>query len=97
MRRHEYVKTDCKCTKRATRMVCKHCGLLEYKSPQELRRLAKDDAACTDPRAPQVPAKEAFKGMMGARFDCLAADWETYADKHPDVNKPQEGEDCDNC
>jgi len=78
MKKHQFVKEDCNCSRRATYFRCKFCQSVEYKSPQELRTLNSAQAACSSPDAPDVPAQEAFKGMLGGTFDCLASDFETY-------------------
>ncbi len=72
MRKHQYVKEDCNCSRKATYYRCKFCGELEYKSPRELQRLNSTQASCSSPNAPEVPAHESFKGMLGGTFDCLA-------------------------
>jgi len=77
MKKHQFVKEDCNCSRRATYFRCKFCGTVEYKSPQELRTLNSTQAACSSPDAPAVPPQEAFRGMLGGTFDCLAPDFET--------------------
>jgi hypothetical protein len=79
MRKHQFVKVKCECFKRATNFKCKYCGALEYKSVQEMRRLNKSQAECDHPEAPLVQAQDVFKGLIGGTFDCLAPDFETYA------------------
>ncbi|MBG0775216.1 MAG: hypothetical protein H0S85_02115 [Desulfovibrionaceae bacterium] len=78
MRKHQFVKTDCECLKRATRFVCKHCGVMEYRSARELKALSAVQAACDHPDAPAVPPREAMRARFGGTIDCLAPDWETY-------------------
>ncbi len=78
MNKHQFVKENCDCMRRATRFVCKHCGALEYRSERELKRLTLAQAECDDPAAPRLSAKERFKGQMGGAVDCLSPDFETY-------------------
>jgi hypothetical protein len=78
MRKHQFVKDDCNCTRNATYFRCKFCGDVEYKSPQELRRVNHIQATCSSPDAPEVPPHEAFLGQIGGTFNCLAPDFETY-------------------
>lgn len=72
MRKHQFVREDCKCTKRATNWICKHCGTREYRSRQEIKRLHAHQAACEHPDAPAASHDERFKGFLGGTFDCLA-------------------------
>lgn len=72
MRKHEFVKMDCMCQKRATHYVCRHCGAMEYASPQELRHLPTVRARCESPKAPECNPQEQFKSMFGGTYDCLA-------------------------
>lgn len=72
LRKHQFIKEDCNCGKRATIWICKHCGTREYRSMQEIRRLHSHQAECTHPDAPPVPPDERFKGFLGGTFDCLA-------------------------
>lgn len=71
MRKHQFVKEDCKCVKRATNWICKFCGTREYKSLPEIRRLPPHQAECEHPDAPQVSPDERFKSFLGGTFDCL--------------------------
>lgn len=88
MKKHQFVKTDCDCTRRATRFVCKHCGTYDYKSPKEIRKMSLVQAECSHPDAPDIPPAEKFKCHMGGTVDCLAPDYETYM---------QGKGDCTNC
>ena len=83
MRKHQFVKEDCNCTRRATYFRCKCCGTMEYSSPKYLRVLNSAQAACSSPDAPEVPPVEVFRGMLGGTFDCLAPDFETYLRREP--------------
>ena len=91
MQKHQFVKEDCNCSRKATYFRCKFCGDMEFKSSQELRFLNSAQAACSSPNAPTVPAHEVFKGLLGGTFDCLAPDYETYQQKNP----PAECVNCD--
>jgi hypothetical protein len=90
MKKHQYVKEDCNCSRRATYFRCKFCGEVEYKSPNEMRTLNSTQASCSSPDAPEVPPQEVFKGLLGGTFDCLAPDFETYMRNNPPA-------DCVNC
>lgn len=90
MRKHQFIKEKCKCPRRATRFICRHCNALEYLSPREIRTLQLQMARCDSPAAPEIPAKELFRARMGGAVDCLAPDWET----HNEVHEP---DDCENC
>lgn len=79
MRKHQFVKEDCNCVRKASYFRCKHCGAMEYKSLREIRALGSVQASCSCLEAPQVPPQEVFKGLMGGTFDCLSPDYETYA------------------
>lgn len=79
MRKHQFVKTDCNCLRKATYLKCKHCGAMEYGSPQEVRMFSLEQATCSSPEAPEVPKVEVFKCKMGATLDCLAPDYETWS------------------
>ena len=83
MKKHQFVKEDCNCSRKATYFRCKFCHSLEYKSPQEIRTLNSTQATCTSPEALAVPPHEAFKGLLGGTFDCLAPDFETYYRDNP--------------
>lgn len=76
MKKHQFVKADCECSRRATVFTCKHCGLMEYSSPEELRNMEALKAVCTGDSAPDADPVEAFKGKMGGTFDCLSPDYE---------------------
>ncbi|MDR2695299.1 MAG: hypothetical protein LBC79_02845 [Deltaproteobacteria bacterium] len=78
MRKHQFVKEDCNCTRRATYFRCKFCGTMEYISAQELRALNSAQAECASPDAPAASPQEIFRGMLGGTFDCLAPDYATY-------------------
>ncbi len=81
MKKHQYVKEDCNCSRRATYFRCKYCGEVEYKSQREVQRLNSTQAKCSSPDAPEAPPQEVFKGMLGGCFDCLASDFSTYSVK----------------
>ncbi len=81
MRKHQYTKEDCNCSRKATYFRCKFCNEVEYKSMGEIRRLNSTQANCESPQAPEVPPQEVFKGMLGGTFDCLAPDFETFLRK----------------
>lgn len=74
MRKHQFVKKDCKCARRATNWVCRLCGAPEYGSVQEMHRLVAARARCEHPDAPLASPEERFKGLLGGTFDCLAAE-----------------------
>jgi len=78
VRKHQFVKTDCNCTRKATHFECKFCGTREYRSAHELTRLTRAQAECESRNAPDAPPKEAFKAALGGTFDCLSPDFETY-------------------
>jgi len=86
MKKHQFVKEDCNCSRRATYFRCKFCQSMEYKSPQEIRALNSAQATCPSPNALAVPAQEAFKGLLGGTFDCLAPDYETYMRDNPSAS-----------
>lgn len=88
MRKHQFAKADCKCTRKATFFKCVHCGAMEMLSPEEVRALDKQRAECPAVSAPAVPAGEAFKAGFGGRLDCLAPDWETYFKDAPPTDCP---------
>lgn len=79
MRKHQFVKVDCQCMRRATHLKCKHCGAMEYRSLDEARRMTVGQAECPAPEAPEVPAQERFRAVMGGAIDCLAPDHASYA------------------
>ncbi len=72
MRKHQFVKKNCACGKRATAFVCRFCGAMEYASPAELRELDALRATCTSSDAPFAPPAETMAAAMGGFFDCLA-------------------------
>lgn len=72
MRKHEYIKENCGCAKRATAYVCRFCGSRIHRSEREVRALSKLEAWCEHPDAPLASAQESFKSMLGGTFDCLA-------------------------
>lgn len=78
MRKHQFVKKDCACTRQATHFECKYCGTPEYRSAHELMRLTKVQAQCDHPDAPLAQPGEKFKAAMGGYFNCLATDYESY-------------------
>ncbi|MGJ3523201.1 hypothetical protein ACR4XJ_09200 [Nitratidesulfovibrio sp. D1] len=78
MRKHQFAKVDCNCTRRATHLKCIHCGVMEYRSLDEARRMSQGQAECPHPDAPQVPPQERFRTMMGGTLDCLAPDYDTH-------------------
>lgn len=84
MRKHQFVKVNCNCLRRATHFKCKHCGTMEYKSQAEVQALPLTQAECDSPAAPNPTAQEKFKSMLGGAFDCLAMDFESYAQEHPE-------------
>ena len=90
MKKHQFVKEDCNCSRRATYFRCKFCGSMEYKSAHELQALNSVQAACSSPDAPEVPPQDAFKGMLGGTFDCLAPDFETYLRNAPPAQARRE-------
>ena len=85
MKKHQCVKSDCNCVRRATYFKCKHCGTIEYCSQREIQTLDAHRATCTDPAAPEAPPTEKFKSMMGGTFDCLAPDFETWEQEQKDA------------
>ena len=86
MRKHQFVKDDCRCSRNATYFRCKFCREVEYKSPRELQRLNNTQATCFSPDAPEVPKKDVFMGLIGGTFDCLAPDYETYMQEFCKIN-----------
>ena len=54
----------------------------------------KEQATCTSPDAPDVPPQDAFKGMLGGTFDCLAPDYETYQRDSPEAAANAKFETC---
>lgn len=86
MRKHQFVKDNCNCTRNATFFRCKFCREVEYKSAKELRRLSTAQATCASLDAPEVSQKEVFMGLIGGTFDCLAPDFETYMQEFCKVN-----------
>ena len=78
MKKHQFVKIKCDCKHRATNFVCKHCGVMEFCSPDEVKTLDMYRALCTGAGAPEASPVETFKAKMGGTFDCLASDFETW-------------------
>jgi hypothetical protein len=78
MKKHQFVKSDCNCPRRATFFKCKHCGSLEYCGIEEVRHLDAYRATCTHADAPEASPAESFKSKMGGTIDCLAPDYETW-------------------
>lgn len=78
MKKHQFVKQDCNCLKRATYFTCKHCGTIEYCGIDEIRTLPGNRAACSSQMAPDVPHAESFKCKLGGTLDCLAPDYATW-------------------
>lgn len=78
MKKHQFVKSDCNCMRKATYFTCKHCGTVEYCGLEEIRTLDAYRAACTGEGAPEATPAEAFKSKMGGGVDCLAPDYETW-------------------
>ena len=74
MKKHEFVKMNCECTRRTSVYTCKHCGEMEYASPEQLRSLELLKAACTGSGAPEISALEALRGKLDGTFDCLSPD-----------------------
>ena len=72
MRKHQFVKNDCNCDKRATYYTCVHCGGMEYAGQEEITSLDVFRATCSSPDAPMVQPAEKFKASMGGAFNCLA-------------------------
>ena len=72
MRKHQFVKADCNCDKRATYYTCAHCGGMEFAGQAEIETLDVFRATCSSPQAPMVSPTEKFKGGMGGTFNCLA-------------------------
>ncbi len=78
MKKHQFVKVDCNCARRATNFRCKHCGVMEYCGAREIQALDSHRASCGSPDAPDIPPAEKFRAMMGGAIDCLAPDFETW-------------------
>lgn len=78
MRKHQFVKVDCLCKKKATQFVCNYCGVVEYRSKDEVTRMSKMQAKCDHANAPEADPQEQFKSMLGGNFNCLSPDYETY-------------------
>ncbi len=74
MRKHEFIKEDCKCFRKATYYVCKHCKTRIYRSRNEVSRLPRNEAMCFSPDAPLADPQESFKGFLGGTFDCTSKD-----------------------
>lgn len=88
MKKHQFVKADCNCQRRATFFTCKYCGTIEHCSSEEIRALDAYRATCTDHNAPDAPPAEVFKSKMGGGLDCLAPDYETWARDHKKEMQP---------
>lgn len=78
MKKHQFVKNNCNCDKRASYYSCIHCAAMEYASPDELMHLDIYRATCPAVGAPLVEPAEKFKASMGGTFDCLSPDFATY-------------------
>lgn len=78
MKKHQFVKTDCNCPKRATFFTCKHCGTVEFCGFDEVQHLDMYRATCLGDGAPEATPAEAFKSKMGGTVNCLAPDYETW-------------------
>ena len=89
-RKHQFIKEQCDCPRRATRFICRHCKALEYLSPREIRQLSLQQARCDNPAAPEIPATELFRARLGGTVNCLAPDWETHTEIH-------DASECENC
>lgn len=76
MKKHQFVKVDCDCPHRETLFTCKHCGEMEYASPEQMRRLDAFHAACTGENAPSADLMEILGAQNGGAFDCLAQEQE---------------------
>lgn len=81
MRKHQFIKVDCMCQKRASNYICRYCGAMEYAGVRELRHLPQMRARCDSPDAPECSQQERFKSMFGGTFDCLAPDHDSHAKK----------------
>lgn len=84
MRKHQFVKQDCNCLRKATYFTCKHCGAVEYCSLDEVRALHADRATCMSENAPSVPPADAFRSKLGGCIDCLAPDYDTWDKERKD-------------
>lgn len=78
MKKHQFVKADCNCLRRATYFTCKYCGTVEYCSLQEIKTLNLYRATCKSDKAPDASHAEEFKSKFGGTIDCLAPDFETW-------------------
>jgi hypothetical protein len=83
LRKHQFVKTDCNCLRKATYLTCKFCGTVEYCGLKEARSLVRELAECPSPNAPELPSVEFFKVRMGATVNCLAPDYATWQQDQP--------------
>ncbi|MDL2207587.1 hypothetical protein LJB82_02565 [Desulfovibrio sp. OttesenSCG-928-M16] len=79
MKKHQFVKHDCNCPRRATYFVCKHCGEVEHGSPEDMRCMDAYHATCISAEAPNALPGEVFKSKMGGYIDCLAPDYASWA------------------
>lgn len=78
MKKHQFIKADCNCPRRATYFTCRHCGVMEYCGKQEIQSLDMHRAACTSGEAPEATPSEMFKSRLGGTFDCLAPDYDVW-------------------
>ncbi len=78
VKKHQFVKADCACARRASVYTCKYCGTMEYSSLEELRQMQGMKAVCPGEGAPEALPMEVFKERMGGAFDCLAPDYATW-------------------
>lgn len=78
MKKHQYIKKDCNCSRRATFFECRHCGLVEHSSVDDIRQMDVYHAVCTSADAPDASPTEIFKSKMGGLIDCLAPDYATW-------------------
>lgn len=74
MRKHAFVKVDCNCLRNATNFKCRHCGVMEYRSEREMRRLPLALARCESDDAPAPTPEEKLRGLFGGVFDCLVTE-----------------------
>ncbi|GAB7080972.1 hypothetical protein [Megalodesulfovibrio paquesii] len=89
MRKHQFIKEKCECSRRATRFICRYCKALEYLSSREIRQLTLQQARCDHPEAPEIPSTELFRARLGGPVNCLAPDWETHNESHDTGECPQ--------
>lgn len=84
MKKHQFIKTDCNCPRRATYFTCRHCGVIEHGSIDEIRGMSAMRAVCTGEDAPDASPVESFKSKMGGVVDCLAPDYDTWQKEEQD-------------